>query len=223
MKSIAGIFLLLALLIDPTKIGKINSLKAEAKQAYLKGDFKTAVEKYTYLIDSMDVQEEEIKLNLANAYFQLNDTTHAVSYYQSITQSSKNQLRSKAEQQLGVITNRQRKFEEALHHFKEAIKSDPTNNDARYNYELLKKKLDEQKRQEQQKQNKDNKDKNEENKPDEPSDFAKKLKAQAEALAAQFRFKEALNLMNDGLSKDPSVEHYADFIKRLDDVVQIKK
>lgn len=161
MKGFATIVFLLALLIDPTKIGQINALKSEAKKAYLAGDFKTAIEKYRFLVDSLHVQEDEVLLNLANSYFQLNDTTNAVNQYQPLTQSSKNQLRSKAEQQLGVMANRQGKFEEALSHFKQAIKSDQTNKDARYNYELVKKKLEEEKKkqqQQQQNQNKENKD-----------------------------------------------------------------
>jgi Ca-activated chloride channel family protein len=159
MKTLATLIFLLALLTDPTKIGKINSLKSEAKKAYLAGDYKTAIQKYRYLVDSLQVQEDEVLLNLANSYFQLNDTTNAAGEYQSLTQSSKNQLRSKAQQQLGVMTNKQGKSEEALNHFKQAIKSDPANKDARYNYELLKKKLEEQKKQEQQKQDQ-NKDQN---------------------------------------------------------------
>lgn len=161
MKSLGTLLLLLALLIDPTRIGKINTLKSEAKKAYEAGDFKTAIGKYRYLVDSLQVREDEVLLNLANAYFQSNDTTNAASQYQSVTQSTKSQLRSKAQQQLGVMSNRQGKFEEALSHFKQAIKSDPTNEDARYNYELLKKKLEEQKKQEQQKQDQ-NKDQNKE-------------------------------------------------------------
>src|SRR5688572_1197973 len=126
MKGLVTLLFLIAMLIDPTKIGKINSLKSEAKKAYLAGDFKTAIAKYRYLVDSLQVQEDEVLLNLANSYFQLNDTANAVSQYQSLSQSTKNQLRSKAEQQLGVMANRQGKFEEALSHFKQAIKSDQT-------------------------------------------------------------------------------------------------
>ena len=177
MKVFGALILFLALLTDPTKIGKINSLKSEAKKAYEAGDFKTAITKYRYLIDSLHVNEDEVNLNLANAYFQLNDTTNAVSQYQSLTQSSKNQLRSKAQQQLGVMSNRQGKFEEALNHFKQAIKSDPTNEDARYNYELLKKKLEEEKKKEQQKQdqNKDqNKDQQDQQKEDQKKEQEKK-------------------------------------------------
>ncbi|MFZ2905763.1 MAG: tetratricopeptide repeat protein [Cyclobacteriaceae bacterium] len=176
MKGLITFTLMLVLLTDPTKIGKINTLKAEAKKAYLAGDYKTAVQKYRYLIDSLQVKEDEVMLNLANAYFQLNDSTNALSEYQSLTQSSKHQLRSKAQQQLGVMSNRQGKFEEALNYFKESIKSDPSNNDARYNYELLKKKLEEKKKQEQQKQQQNQKDQNkeQENKDQEKQEQEKK-------------------------------------------------
>src|SRR5688572_27439806 len=161
MKGLVTLLFLIAMLIDPTKIGKINALKSEAKKAYLAGDFKTAIEKYRYLVDSLHVQEDEVLLNLANSYFQLNDTTNAVNQYQTITQSTKTQLRSKAEQQLGVMANRQGKFEEALGHFKQAIKSDQTNEDARYNYELLKKKLEEEKKKQEQQKQDQNKDQKE--------------------------------------------------------------
>lgn len=160
MKYAGVLLMLLALFTDPSKIGKINSLKSEAKDAYLKGDFKKAIEKYRYLVDSLHVQEDEVLFNLANAYFNVNDTVNAVNNYQSVTRTGKLPLRSKAQQQLGVLANRQGKFEEALTHFKEALKSDPTNEDARYNYELVKKKLEEKKKQDQQKQDQQNKDQN---------------------------------------------------------------
>lgn len=181
MKGLATLVLFLALLIDPTKIGQINTLKSEAKKAYLAGDFKTAIEKYRYLVDSLHVQEDEVLLNLANSYFQLNDTTNAINQYQPLTQSTKNQLRSKAEQQLGVMANRQGKFEEALSHFKQAIKSDQTNEDARYNYEMVKKKLEDEKKKQQQQQKQDqNKEQNkdQENKDQEKKDQQDKQKDQ---------------------------------------------
>lgn len=158
MKSWATVVLVLAMLTDPTRISKINSLKAEAKKAYLKNDFKTAIAKYRYLVDSMDVHEDEVLLNLASAYYNLKDTTNALSQYQSLTASSKNEFRSKAQQQLGVMAEQQGKHEEALNHFKEAIKSDLNNQEARYNYELVKKKLEEKKKQDQKKQDQQNKD-----------------------------------------------------------------
>jgi tetratricopeptide (TPR) repeat protein len=154
-------FLLVALLtIDPSKISKINSLKSEAKKAYIIGDFKKAIEKYKYLRDSLGVKEEEVDMNLANSYFQLNDTTNALNTYAPLTQSSNSKIKSWANQQSGVVTNRQGKYEEALNYFKQALKAEPNNDQARYNYEMVKKKLEEKKKQDQkQNQDKNNQDK----------------------------------------------------------------
>lgn len=174
MKILAAVLLALLTLTDPTLISKINGLKADAKKAYLKNDFKTAIKKYRYLVDSLNVREDEVLLNLASAYYNLKDTANALSQYQSLTASSKNQLRSKAQQQLGLMADQQGKQEEALSYFKEAIKSDVTNEDARYNYELLKKKLEEKKKQDQKKKDEQNKDKDKDKKDQEKKEEEKK-------------------------------------------------
>lgn len=167
--KVLGILLLgIILTIDPKKVSKINSLKSEAKKAYLSGDFKTAIEKYRFLRDSLGVAEEEVGMNLANSYFRTNDTTGAFSTYQPLSVSNDAKIKSWANQQMGVMTNRQGKFEEALNYFKQAMKAEPANEQARYNYEMVKKKLEEQKKQEQKNkdQNKDNKDKKDDQKKD---------------------------------------------------------
>jgi Ca-activated chloride channel family protein len=157
--------ILLALLgVDPKLISKINSAKSEAKKAFLANDYLVAASKYRYLIDSLGVKEDEVLLNLAHCYFNLNDTSNAVTSYQKLLTgpNTDKMLRSNAYQQLGVINNRQGKLEEALSNFKEALKTDPTNEDARYDYEMVKKKLEEKKKQEEQQkkdQNKENQDK----------------------------------------------------------------
>jgi tetratricopeptide (TPR) repeat protein len=158
MKVLLTWLLLLSLLTDPGKISKVNTLKKEAQKAYNAGDYSTAIEKYRMLKDSMKIAEDEVTLNLANAYFQQNDTTAALTEYQQILGSSNNAIRSTSNQQIGILNNRQGKFEEALNNFKQAIKADPNNMDARYNYEMLKKKLEEKKKQEEQKKNDQQKD-----------------------------------------------------------------
>lgn len=155
MKYILVSLFVVAFVTDPFRIGKINRAKSEAREAYTSGDYKTAVQKYHYLIDSMKVMEDELKLNLANAYFLLNDTANALTNYESLAGSKVNAVRSKAQQQLGIMNYRKQKLEEALNNFKQAIKADPDNMDARYNYELLKKKMDEKKKKEEEQQNKD--------------------------------------------------------------------
>ena len=161
-----GILMLMLLVTDPGDIGKINSAKSDAKKAYLAGDFKTAIEKYTYLVDSIGVKEDEVMMNLANSYFHLNDTARAISSFQPLTMSQNPKLKSIANQQLGVLSNREGKFEEALNYFKQSLKANPANDDARFNYELIKKKLEEKKKQEQDKKDK-NKDQKEQQKKEE--------------------------------------------------------
>jgi Ca-activated chloride channel homolog len=161
MKLVTILIVFALAIVDPVTIGKINTAKSEARKAYASGDYKGAVQKYRYLTDSLNVQEDEVRLNLANAYFQTNDTTNALSGYSSLTASAKSDIRSKAQQQLGIMNHRQGKLEEALENFKQAIKADANNKDARYNYEMLKKKLEEQKKKQEQDQkdrDKDNKD-----------------------------------------------------------------
>jgi Ca-activated chloride channel homolog len=162
MKFALASLLILLFAVDPAKIGKVNTAKSAARKAYVAGDYKKAVQQYRYLTDSLAVTEDEVRLNLANSYFQLNDTTNAMSNYQSLTGSPKPQIRSKAQQQLGILNHRQGKLDEALNNFKQAIKADANNMDARYNYEMLKKKLEEQKQQEQNQQSKDQQQKNKE-------------------------------------------------------------
>ena len=169
MKLLTGVLVAALLFTDLDKIGKINTLKSEAKKAYLGGDYKTAVEKYKYLVDSLGVKEDEVLLNLANSYFELQDTTNISNAYLPLTQSNNSKIKSVASQQLGVAANRQGKFEEALNHFKQALKADPANEDARFNYEIVKKKVEDQKKKEEE-QNKDNKKEDEKKEDDKKED-----------------------------------------------------
>lgn len=152
MKAFSLVLLALLLTVDPATVKKINAAKSAAEDAFKKGDYPSAIRHYKYLVDSLGVHEDEVLLNLASAYYLSRDTANAVSQYQSVSNSPKPNIRSRAFQQLGLMANEQGRPEEALNHFKQAIKAAPSNDDARYNYEMLKKKLEEQKKQEDEKQ-----------------------------------------------------------------------
>jgi predicted negative regulator of RcsB-dependent stress response len=216
--KLSVLLFIVAFITDPGKIGKINSTKREAKKAFEAKDFKTAISKYKYLVDSLGVQEDEVSMNLANAYFQSNDSLSAIQWYTPLTQSKDARIRSLANQQLGVLANHQGKPDEALTYFKNSMKAAPENDDARFNYELIKKKLAAQNK-DQQNQNKNN----DKGKPQEPSEFAKQLKAKADALVKQHFYQEAFDLMSDGLKKDKTVSTYQEFITRTKDVAGIAK
>ncbi len=69
---------------DVNRIAIINQLKKEAQTAYLDEDYQAAIETYLFLTDSLQVQDENILLNLSNAYFELNDSAKAKSTYQNL-------------------------------------------------------------------------------------------------------------------------------------------
>jgi tetratricopeptide (TPR) repeat protein len=150
------------LLVGIGDIAEINRLKKEAEQAYLNGNFSTAISHYHTLLDSFKVSDENIRLNLANAYLQDKDTATAQQYYRQLANTPDREVKSLAQQQMGIVAHQQQKLQEALQHFKEALKADPTNEDARYNYELLKKKLQEQQDQQENDQNQQKNDENQE-------------------------------------------------------------
>src|SRR5258708_18695686 len=199
------IFILgLLLSIDPKKVSKINSLKSEAKKAFLAGDLKTAIEKYKYLRDSLGVTEEEVDMNLANSYFRTNDTTSAFSTYQPLSVSNDAKIKSWSNQQMGVMANRQGKSEEALNYFKQALKAEPENEQARFNYEMVKKKLEEQKKQQQQqnKDQKDNKDKKDDQKKDQKNKKDQQNKDQKDKNKKDQKNKDKQNQKKDQQNKD---------------------
>ena len=160
MKYILTIIFLFAPFTEVDKIARVNKVKKEAKEAYLSGDYQTAVDKYRYLIDSLNVVDDDIRLNLANAYYNVKDTAQAISNYSDLLTSKSKPVRSTAHQQMGIISTRNKKYDEALDHFKEALRADPSNEDARYNYELMKKILKEQEQQQQDQQNQDQQQEN---------------------------------------------------------------
>jgi hypothetical protein len=147
------------LAIDPVgKIAKANAAKERAEEAFYKGNFEKVVEHYSYLLDSLNYESPEAELNRAHAYFQLKDTVNAFDAYRRVSDVSNPQLKSKAMLQMGNLSEMQKEYKSALSFYKEALKADPTNNKARYNYELLKKKMQEQEKKDQENKEQQNKD-----------------------------------------------------------------
>ena len=146
---------------NPNEIARINAFKKEAEKSFLAGNYKDAISRYTYLIDSMQIDEDEIALNLAHAYHQVSDTANARTYYAQASMSGNKDLKSIAYQQLGVMTKSPQTLPQSLQYFKASVKANPSNMDARYDYEMVKKLIDAQK---QDQENEDNQDQeNEEN------------------------------------------------------------
>ncbi len=159
MKLFIAILLVISPFTDLDKIAKVNKAKKEAKEAYLDNNFQLAHDKYKYLIDSLGINEEEVLLDYAHTLYNLNDTTNAVNKYQELSESTNKNIASIAEQQLGQVMFDKKQYEPALEHYKNALRESPANQDARYNYELLKKMLKKQEEENKDQQNKDQENK----------------------------------------------------------------
>jgi len=150
---------------DPvTKIAKANKAKDEAEKAFRAGEYEKAIEHYSYLLDSLNYDNDAAVLNRAHSYFNLKDTLKAYEAYRTASMSANKEIKSTAFNQLGHLSEQQKQNKEALDFYKEALKANPYNKEARYNYELLKKKLEEQEKNKDQQKNQDqqNQDQNKE-------------------------------------------------------------
>ena len=171
-------------------IAKINKLKSEAERSYQAGDFKSALQHYQILVDSFQLQEEEVLMNYANAAYLLTNPQNgemkgispgestgaalpdeqAAKYLEtarnqytqlSATMAFSNQIKSLAYNQLGVMSYQlgtgqgPEALQAAKEMFKSALRANPANEDARFNYELISKMLEQQQDQQQQDQSQD--------------------------------------------------------------------
>ncbi|MEQ8687053.1 MAG: hypothetical protein RIE86_17250 [Imperialibacter sp.] len=169
MKALAGILLVIAAIIPGVNdIATVNKLKKDAEKAYLAGDYAKATQAYTMLTDSLGVLEDKLFLNLGHSLFQQGDSAQAFSQYQRLINTKEKDLKSLAYNQMGIISNKPGDRNTALSFFKEALKADPTNEEARYNYQLVKRQIaeDNEKNQDDQQQDKEKNEEKEDEKKD---------------------------------------------------------
>jgi tetratricopeptide (TPR) repeat protein len=191
--------------------GKIN----RGNKLFKEGKYEQALAAYQdALLD--DPLNEVALFDLGDAYYKIKKYKEAIDAYQKVVGSQNLELSAKAFYNIGNAYFQQNKLKESIEAYKKALELNPNDRDAKYNLELARAKLKEM-AQKQQKQNKQQQNK----KNIEPSEFAKQLKKQAEKLVDERRYKEAYQLMMDGLKKDPTVAAFQDFIKRIKDVVDI--
>jgi len=149
-------------------ISKINSLTKNAEKAFKRMDYKLAIKEYKTLIDSFNVSNEKIHLNLAHSYLLNKDTLKAIENYNMALITDDKIIKSISYQQLGNINESKNKLKEAAEFYKKSILSNNSNYDSKYNYELVTKKLKEEDKKEEDKKDQDKKDqdKKEEDKKD---------------------------------------------------------
>ncbi|MDX5480220.1 MAG: tetratricopeptide repeat protein [Hymenobacteraceae bacterium] len=123
-------------------ISRINEYAREGAKAYAQQDYTTAISAYAYLLNDLEVQDDQLRLNLAHSYYQSGQLAEAQHEYRLLADHPTQRMRAIVHLQLGNIATKQRKYKQALSLYKQALIADPGSDAARYNYELLKKYLD---------------------------------------------------------------------------------
>jgi len=164
MKMLILILLVLSNNILENDISKINKLTKNAEKAFKEKNYKVAINDYNTLIDSFNISNEKIHLNLAHSYLLSNDTLKAIENYNMASITNNNKIKSVAYQQLGNINESKNKLKNATEFYKKSILSNNSNHDSKYNYELVTKKLKEQEKKKKEKNKKEEDNKNQQNK-----------------------------------------------------------
>ena len=156
------IFILLSILVQ--------SLLAqdEGMLNYQKQNYKAAEEYYESVLQSDDSNSKAYFGKGSSLYMQ-NDLKNAeISFNESIADSEK-LLQSKAYFNLGNISYKNNKMDEALQFYKKALELNPDDDEARFNYEFIKyqKKPEEKKDEDNKDEDKKDEDMNDEDKKDE--------------------------------------------------------
>jgi tetratricopeptide (TPR) repeat protein len=190
----------------------LNAAIDQAAASYTATEYEKAIKDHRVLIEEFQLVSEYLDFNLGLSYHYASQPEEAAANFDKASQSIDERLSSFAFNQGGVVLGNKQEYEAALSKFQSALIQNPLNEEARYNYELLARWL----KRDEERKNKD------ENTP-EPSEFAKRKKAEADRLVEQFKFKEALALMEAALAQDETVAAYQDFMTSLKDVVEINE
>lgn len=122
---------------SPEQIPARNRTKRAAEAAFQRGDYRLAIDLYEPLSRPLLFPETGILLNLAHAYFHLNDTVQARRYYARLFRTEDPRLASTAWSQAALLQVRLGDTTQAIGFLRQALTLNPDNASAQFNYELL--------------------------------------------------------------------------------------
>ena len=186
----------------------------KGKKAYEEGHYDEARVYYEHILKNRK-KDDGAQFGLGVTAYQQKDMETAARALNNAMNSDDKSLASKAMYNLGNMFRDQQRMEESLALYRKAIELDPTDEDAKVNYELLKQVLQQQEqqqqqnkqnqeqdqeKQDQQKQNQDNQEKGEDQQKqqeDQQQSQAKKDETQAQKTDKQMQAEAILNALKD--------------------------
>tara|TARA_Y100000992_G_scaffold95242_1_gene61307 strand:+ start:1062 stop:1820 length:759 start_codon:yes stop_codon:yes gene_type:complete len=197
------------------KIDEINRLTNSAEKSFFSKNYDESIRNYKTLIDSLDYSNEKIYLNLAHSYLLSNDTLNAIENYNFASLTENNKIKSIALQQLGNINEKNKKLDEALSFYKESIIADNNNEDSKYNYELVKRRIEEEKKKNQQNNKKDQNKNSKDNQKKNQSENKKQDKEGKEDKNNQNQDEQKQNKENKNNEKKSKEESVEEKLKKI--------
>lgn len=167
---------------------KSTNLIAKGNELYKKGDYKQAIEAYEKVLHA-DKTNGLAQFNDGNALQKTGNYADAGKLFQSVLENTKDPaLQSKSSYNKGLAEVKQQQLQEAVNSFKQSLRLNPSDEEARDN---LQKALNELKKQQDKKKPDENKNRNnKDNKQQKPKPENKISKQQAENLLNQLRQEE---------------------------------
>jgi tetratricopeptide (TPR) repeat protein len=166
--------------------------------------------------------DKKLAMNKGSAQYRLNQLDQAQESYESALTVTDPKAKQALLYNMGntfvaqAQTNQQQaqeKLQKAKESYIKALDANPSDEDAKWNLEIVQNLLKQQQQNQQQNQNN--------NQNIEPSEYAKKMKALADEAVAQRQYQKALSIMEDLLKTDKTGMAYQNYIQRLKDVAQI--
>jgi tetratricopeptide (TPR) repeat protein len=191
---------------------------SSALREYNSGHYDQSLQEYEHLLEKK-ADDPRLRYNAGAAAYRSQKFDEAAKQFTNVLAAPDLKLQQRAYYNLGnslyrigeksADSGRKKDYwENALKTLEIAVKLDSQDQDAKFNRDFVKKKLEEL--QKQQEQNQDNNT--------EPSEDAKRAKAQADEAVMRREYARALKIMDDQLTKDPTTAYYNTFIERLKEV-----
>lgn len=166
-----------------------SSLNNKGNKHYNKGLYDKAL-KYYQEAEIKNPTSPELSYNLGNVFYQKQDYKEALLKYYQATDLKDSLAQANTYYNLGNTFYRTGKYQEAIGAYQKCLEINPGDEDAKYNLELVKKKMEkmlenEKKRQEEQKEDKkeeEQKPKEEKGQQKEPSESEKEKQKEKESL-----------------------------------------
>lgn len=164
MKRIVLFILWLATALLPACAQNDNQLVREGNRLYAQGKYAQAEVSYRKAIEAQP-SNGVARYNLGCALQKQQKDSLALAQYEQAAQTLTSKMRkSQAYHNMGTVLQRKHEYDKAIEAYKNALRLNPQDESARYNYALCKHQLKQQQQQKSSSQQRDKNDKNKQNK-----------------------------------------------------------